>query len=230
MLKNQKTYSLLILVLLSGFAGCNPADYVEEEGAQFSYLDNSGGRSPSSSEGDVSFRTLRIGDRFYVKSVFENVFGPTYNRNAIVVNNIIKKQDVFGGNCDPNEGSFWLTAEKSYVVSEFEQYGCYGNKDAKMIMASTTLREGWRTRACEETIEANAEGITYAMAKAKVDIDSSPDYSNLNRIYQLFYPLDDLDSEVATELISSFSSFSDAEEFWKSMLLTVCLSPAWQVP
>ena len=76
----------------------------------------------------------------------------------------------------------------------------------------------------------NSRGITHAYLKANVNENIAPEYESVNRLYKLFYPLKDLPQQTYDILQAGADSISDTEEFWRSALLTFCITPGWQIP
>mgnify|MGYP000100130356 CR=1 FL=1 len=230
-MKNLRMFNILLVFLAALFlAGCNPAEFLEEKDNEFAFEDLSGEagiRGPSSLEEDQEqFRSIQMQNRFYIASVFEQVFGPTFNRSNIIRNTVINKQGVFGGNCDV----YTRSRVGTKGALEFPYENCLDpNWNTDMAVTSTTLREGWMLQACERTINENAAGVNYAFEKAGVSQDDSEvNLENLNALYKLFYPLESIDQDSANFMISESQNFESNSKFWEASLLTFCISPKWQ--
>lgn len=226
---NQKMYRFILMGSLSlNLVGCLPTAYKDLEKGDLVIETN---RKPGSVVTNEEFvvSEQRLGDRFYIESVFKNVFGPSYDTSSLVRSNIILKQSVFGGPCDIYEAS---KKGEDTDVAEFANLGCFdGNWNNDMIVGSTSLREGWRIRACEQVIASNSTAVTYAFNKAGVSTsDSVPvTYEKVNSMYKLFYPVDDL-ADAAYQEIKGHDTSMGRTDFWKSVLVSFCITPQWQVP
>lgn len=221
--------NIFILLLAGSLYSCMPTDYTKKVASNLNFSDNT--REPTSEETVVSEVTsldLRTGDRFYIASVLNEVFGANYNAGNRVYDNVVKNQGVFGGGCDLYEKSFKGATSGTL---EFPWQNCFdSNWNSDQILQSTTLREGWRVRTCELIIKDNPTAVTYAFNKANVDSSGAPSKDGLNSLYKLFYPLDEIPDSVANIMLSWEGEISDNEEFWEASLLTFCISPEWQIP
>lgn len=213
---------------------CVPMQYEEGEQSELSFEDKT--RRPASEKknteeeviSEVSNLEVRLGDRYYIANVFKDVFGPSFNNSSHVYTNVISKQGVFGGGCDLYERSL-RGVNTTSVENAWHQ--CFDtNWNTDQSLKSTTLREGWRVRACELIISSNGTAVNHAFSKAQVDRNDDAYAEGLNKLYQLFYPLEDLPKSTQTEMLNWAEQINDTQEFWESSLLAFCITPGWQIP
>lgn len=210
----------LLIFLLS----CDPTKFTEETKGDFVFEDEIS-RTPSAYKERSQFRQPILKNRFYISSVFKDVFGPSYNRNNIVQNSILINQGIFGSGCDIYTNS--RTGARSLTLEFVDKHCFNSNVNSKSSQNSTTLREGWRIRVCEKIIGENEDAVNYALDKANIAGESAVTYDNINSVYQLFYPLDDIDLETSKILIAAGRD-GPSTDYWKRNLLIMCLSPGWQ--
>jgi hypothetical protein len=94
-------------------------------------------------------------------------------------------------------------------------------------------REAWRLRTCHRAVAINA-ALLFALKKidSHATLTSLPDINeaNLDKAYQLFFRAKPLPSN---ELIDSLTIVSQKEsdklKKWQEVILTLCISPHWQV-
>lgn len=169
---------------------------------------------------------LRLGDRLYVKTTLDDIFGPGVSE--ITQRLIMTKTAQFGGPCDPAISD----TECSSPVEAF----------AALVPIAITARESYRTRACEE-ISSQDSAILHAYMQAKMpQADSSsgvvpgwPGIADFQLAYDLFYPGRAMPSGVASALLEVTEAAKRLErtspvEGWRYLLLTLCLAPDWQLP
>lgn len=221
---------LLIILSFLFLASCMPGDYssieksevIVEENEDYNPTD----RTPSGQDDDGSIARvgLIMADRKYLDSVLENVYGPSYDSRAFVRDNIMRKQDVFGAPCDMYEREF--VGDTSAVLDSATN--CYADTwNTDTNLTSTTLRQGWLIRACEE-LSGNTGMGRFALDKAGIDLqEDNYSYQKTNSLYNLFAPQKDLDPSVHKVIVDHKGSLSN-EEFWRTTLTAFCISPDWQ--
>jgi hypothetical protein len=159
---------------------------------------------------------VKLGDRFYVASVLSQVFGPESDAtvNALIRNNPV----AFGGPCDQfgREGG----------------NGCAGRLSSSQVTilpGSMATREGLRMRACEAIVQKDA-ALVFALTQiTKASPDKAPDDATIEGAYELFFPGAEAPDEVVAALGDVAGQGDKALESWRLVLLTLCLSPDWQL-
>lgn len=227
---NQKMYRFILLsTIVLSFAGCLPTSYKDLEKGDLVIETNRKPGSVVSTSEDYITSEQRLGDRYYIESVFREVFGPSYDTSSFVRNNIVVRQSVFGGPCDVYEAS---KKGENTTAMEFPNFGCFdANWNTDVIVGSTSLREGWRIRACEQIVSSNSTAVTYALNKAGVSTSSGVQvtYEAVNSMFKLFYPIEEL-TDTAYQEIKAYDVSMGRTDFWKSVLVIFCITPEWQVP
>lgn len=224
---NQRMFKTTLLAIFLLFvSGCLPMSYKDLKKGDLVIETNRKPGSISDSEEIVSAE-IRLGDRFYIESVFKSVFGPSYDSSSIVTTNIVNQQSVFGGPCDFYERSLLPNSR----TLEKPRSNCFdSNWNTEMVIGSTSLREGWRVRSCELVVKNNPTAVQYVFNRASIDSNNdSLSYEKVNLLYKMFYPVEDLPEAVFQE-IYAYDESIERTELWKSVLIAFCVSPEWQVP
>jgi len=171
----------------------------------------------------VEVNGTRIGTREYVASVFENVFGESAEVSAIIDILVVKNITIFGGSCD------------NYNTSKCPLTTGRARFDASETPAAYPPREGLRVRACEEITNLDS-AISYVVGE-HLDIPSvstEPSEVAVRKLYSIFYPGQDPSSEVVDSLLAIATDAKQrsypTKDSWRFIILTLCLSPDWQVP
>lgn len=181
---------------------------------------------------DSSYKKPRLGDRFYVTNVFNNVFGPhNINFGKDIANYIYKKQSVLGGSCSTYEVN--LSPGKA---KEFPDLFCVagaGQSITPQIVQNTVIRDGYKTYICDRAYGAyNSTAFMNAFAKAGVDRNAATfNTENMQKVYNLFFPDQEIPADTVTSILSTKPSFGgDTKKLWDGILLSFCLDPTWQIP
>ncbi|MGZ3771885.1 MAG: hypothetical protein ACXWRZ_17935 [Bdellovibrio sp.] len=198
---------------MDAFLNSNPTDAI----ISFGVPQGSGTIVASSIEG------IRIGDRFFVKSVFDAIFGPSVAKTTTdMVQNLIGK---FGGSCDPMAESNQLC-----VGVDTSDY------NAPIIPASSAPREGQRMKTCNQILTSDT-ALLYAINQATgkdqnaVTASPIPNATDIAAAYNLFYPGQTPPDSVVTKLgtVATQSNSSSAVlDSWRYLLTTLCWAPDWQ--
>ena len=189
---------------------------------------------------------LRLGNRFFVVSFLENIFGQEnisraggrlydklkHNKYPITTEYILSKRSVWGGGCD-----IYDLSEESIGVLEFPKNHCHFTGDPinpNLILGSSVVREGYRIKTCEEILSIDS-AIDHALSQADISSGVSPAPESISKVYSLFFPTRNTDNDdfmaLSTELVNlgqnDFASTS--QEHWRYILLTLCFDPSWQI-
>ena len=171
-----------------------------------------------------------LADRIYLKSLLEDVFGPT--AMAVDTNNVDQNAAEFGSSCsiygDYNifENGQWVRADVSEVC---------GNSSAAYVSAPrnpkvTVTRQALLSKTCSDLISRN-DTMTFALKR----IDSAravpqKNKNNVIKAYHLFYrdkPAPD--QPLIDSLMVMLPDSGVNANHWRVVLNAVCLSNYWQV-
>jgi hypothetical protein len=244
----------LALLLLSG---CTQASFhFNEAGSAGAHRANpaptSMDPSPNSNAYGLSQNAdskLRLGDKVYVKSVLDEIFGPS--AAAATTQFVDSQTAAFGGPCEV------FNADNNRCDS------ARANTQAAILPTSITTREAYRMRTCY-TI-TSTDGVYDGVQKKTVSVMNStahptvyaanqalgrdafgktadltpPTASDLAAAYALFFPT----RTPPESVIHNLQAVADAAratypapannpnlEAWRNVLLTLCLAPDWQIP
>ena len=180
------------------------------------------------------FRRERIANKDYISSVMIDIFGPTAQAPANEF--ILANSNAFSGACDLYESS--KEGRTPRVLKDACQgYEFVASATAQpkvddifldMIGTANVLRSGWLINACEVMTEASTR-ISFARNKAGVSREG-PSLNNVSKAYELFYPGESMPTELGPRLMDVANLASTQNDKWENVFLTVCMSPAWQVP
>ncbi|MGZ3691333.1 MAG: hypothetical protein ACXVAX_07505 [Pseudobdellovibrio sp.] len=170
---------------------------------------------------------LRLGDRFYIESVLNEIFGPSIE--PITNKYIYLPASSFGGPCDPYEqvriGSTRTElAEPRSLCPEGK-----GAANLPVIPSSQMMRQGYIAQACRE-ITDNLNAVNFALANAVKSINNNAPVNekNVTDVFHLFYPTKQPSPEVV-EALSKINSGKNETKTWSKILYTLCIDPAWQI-
>ncbi len=191
---------------------------------------------------------LRLGDRRLIKSILDDVFGPSVNE--ITTNLIMQKVLKFGGNCDPMNSYTHRSAVRC------NEPGLAGtnrvvqvrsiNLEGSAIPETFVTREGFRIKACQKIAFDNNDAISFVVNRVRGDngvnsLATSPNMSVQEVIaaYQMFYPGRSPSSDITMKLKAVADRAQAAEltpigandkrfESWRYVMLTLCRVPDWQ--
>lgn len=235
-------FRLLATILI--LQSCMPGEYQDLEKTDViieeneSYKSGDGdSRTPAGSDDGSSVSiSPQLGDRFYIESVFKNVFGPEVSYANIVHHRIIKNQNVFGGPCDPYENLYkenYRGDGSRYYTSINLNANCQSGVEntTKLHLSSTSLRQGWIIRTCEDLLRYNSKAVNYALETAgalkSANFHGDFSYETVNNLYKTFTGVKDLDPSVHQVMLENKNGLSE-REFWEATLMTFCISPDWQ--
>jgi hypothetical protein len=218
-----------IMFLLLVITGCLPQSNAPDKSG---VLEFSGQikRSISSVNQTRTDAAYRGGDRFYLESMLMRVFGPSYDNSSIVSNNISKKLTIFGGICDHYEHNL----DNNNRV-EFPKLVCHQDVAVSVLAPTSIIRTSWIINTCEQVINSNQTALTFAFKRAGINPDVDK-YSaeKGDQIYKLFYPIGALSNDVSLVYEQAYTKdlklIGTNKEFWTIVLLSVCLTPEWQIP
>jgi len=170
-------------------------------------------------DNEGSNKKLRLVMGRYVNGLLNEIFGAV--AQPITKQFVDGKYAEFGGSCD--------------------RYGsvkdCPANlSQSAVIPSALTSRSSILTRACEKILQ-NDLAVTTALSKIGINGTAlpSPNVTSIQAAYGLFYPGRTVNSgDVTSKLLAISDRAKELSEppmeAWRFLLLTLCLSPDWQLP
>ncbi len=176
---------------------------------------------------DAVVQRLRLTDRFYVVSVFTDIFGP--KSKSVVDEYVFMQPNTFGGPCDFYEQVRISTERYGYADPDSR---CPGGKHAAnvtMFGTANLLRQGFVSRVCED-LSVKPETLKFALKKIfSAKPPQVPDNQNLLTAFQLFNPERTPSNEVIEALKNIGPNEKNLQKRWSSIILVLCVDPSWQV-
>jgi len=177
---------------------------------------------------------LRVSGTRYVSSVLTSVFGEGIFQTQTVQSLIGTQFSTFGGgSCDP-----YVPGEcpGTSAVNTPDSFG-FSRSGESLLDSVPSLGSGRSalvTRACDKLVSHDPALLIAASQITGNGTGSpwaAPTDVGLVAAFQLFYPARTPSTEVITELrsVSTQAAQYGYQESWRFVLLTVCLSPAWQI-
>lgn len=158
----------------------------------------------------------RLGDRLFVASVLESVFGPSEEARLIA-----SRPEVFGGACDPYTKVRIAPGPKGFASGE-EDCGEQGSYQPTEQNPPSVVRQGYLIRACESLV-ARKETFAYALAQIPA---SEINRESLTAAFQLFFP-ERMPGEAVIEALVKIPG-ADTPARWQAVLKVLCADPTWQ--
>ncbi len=169
-------------------------------------------------------KTPRMADRIYISTKLRTIFGP--DSQWIIYENITKRMDSFGAPCDIYEGS----RNGAWGAFDFPDSECFSAQwNSPHNSPSTTIRQGYLTKACEQMVSSAPQTLDYALSSISLNDASLVDQTNVQKAYRLFYPDENLPINVLQALGDIGAHTANNREHWQAIFLTLCLSPSWSV-
>ncbi len=161
----------------------------------------------------------KMGDRFYVSSVFLQIFGP--EAAPVVIPMIRNNMAAFGAPCDQ--------------IGRPETNNCAGRlsfSQLSMVPVSMATREGYRIRTCESLIFNDAL-LKFAVGQLEgASVLDPPSAGATDKVYEQFYPGQQPTTGVHDALMDVVRKASEGKaslDGWRFLYMTVCSSPDWQL-
>lgn len=209
--------SLLLPFLHACFLQPKPSDLVfDDSEAQRNY------RNLASDDYDV---VPYVTTRAYVESTLNQIFGST---GDTTVESAVYQKKEFGGACDR-----YAPSDTGASAYEFPRSQCYTGITIVQPSNSNPMRYSYTAKICESLVN-NATRFTYAMkqiipAYVAGQKLADPSDASIIKAYQLFFQSESPSAEVVNALKGISSSSTMSDEAWKRILVTLCVSPEWQV-
>jgi hypothetical protein len=172
---------------------------------------------------EVSAYTPTIGTRFHMESALTSIFvassSPTTDDTNIqtrIRNLVGNKAGAIGGACSRYD---------SCAGNESQHET---NVQAQSLPQSQAMRKGYIVRACEEVLSLNDKAVVNALSRAGLTTASAVNATNVNRMFEVFYPGKIPTSEVTTALVGigmdAASRSYTAVDQWRLTILPLCSS------
>lgn len=206
------TFVLFLLCL----ASCQPAqeklnwrapNAVEEKQAQLNYQ-----------------AEIQMADRSYVESVLLQVFDASGTTAGTYILSDIYQRVVFGGACDP-----YSISDKGRTTLEFPREQCVGGIGIVQPSLSNPMRFSFTTKVCEKLV---IDTDRMNAVRSKIFSNNKwgkPDSVSIKKAWSLFVQYDELDSRMVEEFMAIAKVSGGDEDAWRNIILTMCVSPEWQV-
>ena len=180
---------------------------------------------------------LRNTTRYYVANVLLGIFGGTpvdSNVNTLVNALILNQPGIFGGPCH-NYSMAPNTAPGDYINGDCGNVSA--NTQLSVMPADNSGREAARIRVCKQVLSLDPAVLNAASLVRSAKISSTtittPTASDLQGAMNLFHPgtpSSAFSPNEITKLSNLVSAASTPVNQWRLVLLTLCISPDWQVP
>jgi hypothetical protein len=170
---------------------------------------------------NIAESRLRLAPRTFVATTLNDIFGTSIE--ATTQDLIGSRVGQFGGPCDP-------------AIPNDCQQG--GDSLAPMVPVANSARAALSTRACDKIASSDA-AVTFAGAQASTSgttaiTTRNPNQAEIAAMYDLFFPGRTPNQEILTNLAAIATDARNLNysyiESWRFILLTLCLSPDWQIP
>jgi hypothetical protein len=237
----RKVMNKTILFLLLFLTSCIPNPVVDVEGEKknlqfdptekdFARKSPRAGRSSAPEVKKVFFLenaqafNLRFGDRKYINSVLREIFGEDEECTQASTKLIWENFDTFGGLCDfynahdyPSEFNDTLDCQDSDYNFVYPPES--GNMHAARINVCEDIT---KNKVC---LENSIKGDAFS-----IDDPDSLTLENIKKQYELFYTFQDPPSKELLDQLLKLDETGTPKDRWHSIMLALCLSPAWQIP
>jgi hypothetical protein len=224
-------YKMILLLLL--LVSCSGGGVSEEkQSSSNNNNNNSGNNSGGGNTDNISSlqvalsttKTPRMADRLYIGTKLRTIFGP--DANWIIFENITRRMDSFGAPCDIYENS----RNGAWGSLDFPDSECFSAQwNSPHNSPSTTLRQGYLTKACEQMVSYAPQTLDYALSSIGLNDSAAINSTNVEKAYQLFYGEENLPTNVLQALGDIGAHTISNREHWQAIFLTLCLSPSWSV-
>ncbi|WPU66118.1 hypothetical protein [Peredibacter starrii] len=167
---------------------------------------------------------IQMADRAYVESVLLQIFNASGTSAATYIQSDIYQKVEFGGACD-----FYSTSDLSPTTVEFPREQCYTGMGVVQNPNNNPMRYSLTTKVCERLVVDSAR---MDVVKAKIFSNNqweAPSDASIQRAWSLFFPIESASPAVVKDLKAIADVSSGNEDAWKNIILTMCISPEWQV-
>lgn len=172
-----------------------------------------------------------LADRYYISSVFEDVFGDSYD--SVTENSVGTDALNFGSACSLYENYRQFSAVKGKWLAVDPRAACSFSSQAYVSVKPSTgaivSRQGEISHACSD-LTTNKKAMAHAMKKiSAVEIPELTN-ANLTTAFELFYRNHPAPSQGLLDSLKVMAPQTGPTlETWRQIVFTVCISSHWQV-
>lgn len=217
------TVSICGALMAACFQNCSPLKVTEDLSSELGQLQSVETRT------QTTYMPV-LADRYYLRSLFESVFGPT--TATVDSAKIFFNTQVNGSPCSIYENHA-ARGNDGVLRPVDPMQACSINAPARLVAQvnprGTVSREALMARACSDLSNNNQ---TFAYALAQVSSEPLPQATDENIIqaFQLFYRIHpEPTPQLLTALKGVLQEGGLSIDNWKSLIYTICVSPHWQV-
>lgn len=167
---------------------------------------------------------IQMADRSYVESVLLQVFNATGTPAATYIQSDIYQKVEFGGACD-----FYAPSDLNATTVEFPREQCFNRIGVVQNSNNNSMRYSLTTKVCERLVMDSAR---MDVIKSKIFTNNqwaAPSDTSIQKAWALFFPIESADPSIVEDLKAIAAVSSGDEDAWKNIILTMCISPEWQV-
>lgn len=177
-------------------------------------------------EANIVSTRPRLADRVYVASVLRDLFGPGAQEK--INEYILAPDSVMGGACD-----YYSQIRTGPGPNDFHPSGgrCLSGKMAPsipMVPQANLVREGYVMKACEYLTNTR-DTFTYFLAQTLGSGGNEVTDDRLTKVFQSFQPAKTPTPQVLAALRKVAAATTRDQNAWRSITLTLCMDPQWQV-
>lgn len=172
---------------------------------------------------------LILVDRYYLKSLFEDVFGP--QAGSVDTAKVFSDALTHGSPCSVYEDHRELKSNGTLSRADSMQacsMSSVNRTQARVNPNGTVSRQALIARACSDLVTNNTT-LKYALAKIANVAVPEPTRENIKTAIELFYRNGPDPDEGLIESLQLMFSLPAKIDDWRGVLYTVCVSPQWQV-
>jgi len=167
---------------------------------------------------------IQMADRSYVESVLLQVFNAANTPAGAYIQSDIYQKVEFGGACDQ-----YSLSDLGATTVEFSREQCFTGIGVVQGSNNNPMRYSLTTKVCERLVLDSARMTVVRDKIFTTKKWEKPDSASVQRAWKLFFPVEDANSGVVNDLLNISKVSSSDEEGWKNIILTLCISPEWQV-
>jgi hypothetical protein len=170
---------------------------------------------------------IQMAGRSYIESVLLQVFDAEGTTAATYIQSDIYQKIEFGGACDQYATSD--TGLPNSATFEYVRERCVNGIGVVQPSNNNPMRYSLTTKVCEKLV---LEPARLNSVRNKIFADQKwgePTNEKVLKAWRLFHQVTDADSDVLSALKDIKKVTPNNDEAWKIIVLTLCMSPEWQV-
>ncbi len=185
----------------------------------------------------------RLGDRRYMKSVFDEVFGPAAASTTNTL--VLPSASLFGGSCDSMKQAPASTQAGGDTCGDLD----VSSYAAPFVPVSSTPRAGLTMKVCnilafnDTTLQYAIKNATQKTDLAYLSTNSIPSSAEIVAAYNLFFTGKDTPPQAVITSLTTLAQAVQSPNFpscpaqrpncqfdpWRYVFLVLCYQPDWQV-